>query len=282
MKKSLTDSDYYIKQGLLKDPYPIDIVDDIYFTTPDLTHRIELIKHLLEFSHQLLLATAPAGGGKTALFNNLDVDADSSWTFSKVIADKGMDPNILAMEMVRDAIPDEVDQSTQPISAIHKYLEHCHRKKRLPVLLIDDAHTLSIDTLEYITQLIETKHVETQLRIVLFGEASILKKLDDPRITASSSGILHTVNIPSLTEEQTAAYVEYRFKACDENATLPFTEKNYRQIYKVSGGIPGKINQLARQTMRNPTRPGKIFISFKSVSKSALSCGFRSSLWFRY
>ncbi len=47
-----TNGDYYSKFGLDTDPFLEEIQGDLYFITPELNHRTELIKHLLEFSQQ--------------------------------------------------------------------------------------------------------------------------------------------------------------------------------------------------------------------------------------
>ena len=67
MKLFSEHDDYYFKHGLDRDPFPKDGIDNIVFTSPELNQRIELIKHLLEFSQQLVVVTTPSGGGKTTL-----------------------------------------------------------------------------------------------------------------------------------------------------------------------------------------------------------------------
>lgn len=266
MNNSYTNKEYYLSHGFDKDPFPIDAADEIYFTTPELSHRLELIKHLLEFSQQLILITAVPGSGKTALYNHMVSTADPHWSVSKLIADEKMDLNILVLEILRDNILDSLDSSEKPINGLNKYLEYCGRKQLLPVLLLDDAHKLSIETLEFIMQITELKFSEIRLRIILFGDESIARKLEDPRIKVSISGILHTINIPLFSRDRTSSYIKHRIALCGSGVDYPFSEQDVKHIFKVSGGLPGNINLLARQALQDPATLGgvrkKIFSAF--------------------
>ncbi|MFQ5659384.1 MAG: AAA family ATPase [Gammaproteobacteria bacterium] len=252
MKHLPADAEYYLRYGLERDPFPQNTPDEIMFLPPELNHRLELIKHLLEFSQQLLLVIAPDGAGKSSLYRHIAVNADAHWSVSQIIADDGMDANGLTQEAVQSGAWINTDHSAQPINGLNKHLEYCERNQRLPVLVIDDAHKLPIDTLDFIIQLTELKFNETRFRMALFGEEPLVEKLETPRIKASTSGILHTISIPPFTLEQASSYIEYRLLACGRITRYPFNDRDIRRIYKVSGGLPGKINLLARQSLQDP------------------------------
>lgn len=252
MNNPYDNSKYYLSHGFDRDPFPINAADDIYFASPELSHRLELIRHLLEFSQQLILVTADPGSGKTALYHHIASTPDQHWSVSKLIADEKMDLNILTLEILRDTILDSPDISEQPINGLNKYLEYCNRKQILPILLLDDAHKLSIETLEFIMQLSQLKFNETRLRIILFGDKPIIRKLEDPRIKVSISGILHTINIPLFTLDRTSSYIKHRIDLSGSGVDYPFSEQDVKHIFKVSGGLPGNINLLARQALQDP------------------------------
>ncbi|MBF8270492.1 MAG: AAA family ATPase, partial [Gammaproteobacteria bacterium] len=95
--------------------------------------------------------------------------------------------------------------------------------------------------LAFILQLNTLTYNETRFRFVIFADPGINAVLDDPRIKVATTGIIHSINIPLLTEAQTSAYLEYRLQAAGKINQYPFTDKDSNNIYKVSGGAPGKI-----------------------------------------
>jgi len=245
--------DYYLKYGLERDPFPKDGIDNIFFTTPELNQRIELIKHLLEFSQQLVLVTLPPGGGKTMLCQYLPSVFNPNWSVNCIGAIEDMTPESLAFAVIRELYPAEYADTVPAIPRLYKYLEHCDREQQLPVIMIDEGQRLSVAALEFILQLNEKVHNNTRLRFVIFGEEGLNRLLEDPRIKVSTTGILHSISIPLLTEQQARAYLEHRLNSTGNNNRFSFSDKDVQHIYKVSGGAPGRINRLARQSMQGPT-----------------------------
>jgi len=244
--------EYYLRYRLDNDPFPEVTADNILYVSPELNHRLELIKHLLEFSQQMVLVTAPPEAGKSTLCGYLPTTFDDNWPTGVVAASETMDLESLADAIVGQIYPDDKSRSGTAVNRLQKYLEYCDREHKLPVILIDDGHKLSIDALSFILQLNALTHNATRFRFIIFADPRINTALDDPRIKVATTGIIHSINIPLLTEAQTAAYLEYRLLASGKVDPYPFTDQDASHIYKVSGGAPGRINRLARQAMLDP------------------------------
>ena len=243
---------YYQAYGLDNDPFPEDIFDNIIYITPELNHRLELIKHLLEFSQQLLLVTGPPEAGKSTLCGYLPSTFAGNWSTGIISASEYMTPEALATSIIDQVYPDNDTRTGTAITRLHEYLEYCGRRQMLPVIMIDDGHKLSLDALAFILQLNTLNYNETRFRFVIFADPGINATLDDPRIKVATTGIIHSINIPLLTEAQTSAYLEYRLRSSGNINEYPFAGEDTNHIYKVSGGAPGRINRLARQALQDP------------------------------
>ena len=243
---------YYQRFGLDRDPFPIDSIDNILFFTPELKHRIDIIKHLLEFSRQLVLVTGPAESGKTTLCRFLPSSFDQRWIISVSDASELMDPDMLTRismeEIPADARPGKAGADERML----KYLQFCDRDGKLPLLIIDQGHKLTIETLQFLVRLNALSVNNTCFRILVVADPQIDQTLDDPRIKLTIKGIIHEVGLPLLNISQTAAYLQHRIAACGKVDPYPFTDRDAEHIYKVSGGAPGKINRLACQAMQDP------------------------------
>jgi DamX protein len=245
---------YFHRYGLDNDPFPDTGSDQVIYITPELNHRLELIKHLLEFSQQLLLVTAPVDAGKSTLCGYLPSMFNDDWPSCTLRAASDMDPGTLVAAILEQLYPVLQGREPSAHADLHNYLEYCDHERKLPVIIIDDGHVLPPDTLAFILQWGALQVNNTRLRFVVFSAPEINAVLEEPGIKAASTGILHNITIPPLTEPQVSAYLEHRLLANGQVDPYPFTEQDINYIHKVSGGAPGKINRLARQIMQDPAQ----------------------------
>jgi DamX protein len=247
-----TENSYLEAHGLEHDPFSADVGGD-YYTNEELTHRIDLLIHLLEFSQQVILVTSAPGSGKSSTKTFLLNNPETSWSLKEIRLQEDQDQfpfdRELSLYLRDDLRIDAIDL----FSGIEKYIEHCFKTQRLPVLFIDDAHNLSIDALELLFQIARVHHQTTYFRIVLFCDERINNKLDEPKVKVLSSGSIHTINLPAFTRDQTGDYLRCKILDSSDAVTFPFTAKDINHIYKASGGNPAKVNRLARQLLLDPT-----------------------------
>jgi len=168
-----------------------------------------------------------------------------------------MRPELLAYSVVKQLLPEEHETTVQTISMLHKYLEQSYRKAVAPVIVIDDAHRLPLETLKFVLQLADLRYNEAFFRIVLFANESITETMDKPGLKELAEGMVDIVSMPCFSQEQIRPYFNYRFSSCGDGIELPFTEDDIEYIHKVSAGLPGGANTLARQFMQDALKRGK-------------------------
>lgn len=251
------DNPYYLQYGLSRDPFPTGAFDGVIHLTPALTHRLKLIKKLIEESDKFIVVTSPLGAGRSVLADYLIGLKNPDWQVSFIKASQGLGIDPLAQRLLQNLHAGNTFENKKPAEELPKFLEHCSRNRKLPVLIIDDAHKLPIHTLEFILQLAELRHGESLFRFVLFADELINDLLEGEKLAPLSSEILYKVYIPSLSRKQTEEYIDTRISLCGENAQSPFNDKELNYIYRASGGLPGGINILAKQVMMENLLPEK-------------------------
>ena len=285
MKRTSSNKDYYLQHGLNADPFPQEKADELFYLTPELNHRIELIKHLLEFSEQLLIVTAPHGAGKTTLCQHLASLAEPEWSIN-LIEGKA---ELSIEELVHNILSDEVEKNAQeknPVDKLNKYLEYCNRNEKIPVVFIDNAHELPVKVLRFVIQSACVTEAGLRWRVVLFSDNSLNTTLEDPQIKSMNTGLFHFIDVLPLNVEQTEFYINYRLTQSGSSGGISFTEGEIKQIHKVSAGLPAKINHLARQSLIDPalntsstsTNSSKDPFPYKAVFLS-LTVVFGISIW---
>lgn len=251
MKTPSTDSRYFLKYDLDKDPFPLESIDRNYYLTPELNHRLAWIRNLVVTDTKLLVLTASPGGGKTVFSQHLHSLAEPNWTMCLARASTVTTIDLLAHDIVRQALPGKAEDSAPPVSQIHKYLEYSAQKKTVPVVIIDDAHKLPVETLEFVLQLAELRYAESLFRIVLVADESINDRLADPKFKDLTAGVIQNLHLPSFSKKQTKSYIAHRLSLCGQTNEYPFTDDTIGYIYKITGGLPKGINLLARQIMQD-------------------------------
>ena len=251
MNSSSKENHYYQDYELVKDPFPVESFDNSVILTPQLNNRLDRIKSLITFSEKLVIVTAGKGGGKSVLADYVESIPEKNWKMCLIQANEVMDKEILACEIIQQVSPNKADDKIQTISLLHKFLEYSSKNEIVPVILIDDAHKLPIDTLEFVLELGALRYAESMFHFVLFADESITDDLEKERLADLMSALVYRINVPGLSMDQTKEYLDNRLSASGEINKYPFNDEDIEDIYIKSGGLPKSVNILAREIMQS-------------------------------
>jgi len=90
---------------------------------------------------------------------------------------------------------------------------------------------------------------EGLLRIVLFSEPQLVDILNASSLKDVRYRVTHTLEMPVLNEQETINYIQHRLIVAGLKDTAAFTRNQLKKIYRLSGGIPGKINFYAHEIL---------------------------------
>lgn len=262
------EKNYYSHFNLVRDPFPLDIVDKILYLTPELNHRLEVLVNRIKAGGPMQIVISPAGGGKSVMAEYLVSLKESNWLAGLVRGDAKLEKESLALELLKKIFPDREFEKQQAVNQLHLLLESATLNGKIPVFIIDDAHELSPDCLQFVLQLAMMRHNDAKFRIILFAAETINDVLDKPGLQENSEDIITELNLPPLSPDQTRAYIENRLSLSGEINRYPFSDAELAQIARISAGLPGGINLLARQVMqlksaqqpRKPAWTGRLLI----------------------
>jgi len=126
-----------------------------------LNYNLSQIKTLIEEGTDILIITSPANTGKNALSNQIRSIKDSNWRTSLIRAYAGTNIDSLSNDIIRQALPNKAGGSLPIVSQVHRYLEYSARNGIVPVIMIDDAHELPLEILEFVLQLAGLRYAES-------------------------------------------------------------------------------------------------------------------------
>ncbi len=248
-------SEHLQDAGFSADPFADSTDEGPFFLTPQLDQRLNLIHHLVRFSDLLLLVTGPKGSGKSTLLNRLTANPREPWHVSVVEGHVEMNSRQLWQRALAGFdVPEAKKKAVMGPEALSPYLEQWKKRAQPAVLAIDDAHLLPPATLaELLGQARDM--VKGHLRFVLLGEPRLEEKIGDT-VYQTDRMILHVVDLPPLTEKQTAQYIRFRLQGSGLEAGELFSENVVRRLRKDSGGLPEAINQRARNILADGLATG--------------------------
>ncbi len=232
--------------NLQRAPFTPVVDDAFFFADPAISQRLEMLRHLIHYSDLLLVVIGEQGSGKTTLLQQFLRSDREQMPVCRVDGEYGMDAGRLL-----DRIAQGFGLSGAPADSA-KLAESLARKggDQPFLLLIDDAHRLSMEALATLLELAELDGPEGRLmRIVLFCEPAINELLADPAIAPLRDRITQTMEMPLLTEEQTADYLLHRMRVAGLRGESPFSAKLVKMIHKGARGNPARINELAHQAL---------------------------------
>jgi general secretion pathway protein A len=136
------------------------------------------------------------------------------------------------------------------MTQLDAFLVERKRQGRRVLLIIDEAQTLSENTLEQVRLLsnLETSR-EKLIQILLLGQPELDRKLDGRGLRQLRQRISVRWKLEPLSPEETRAYVRHRLSVAAGAPKELFTEAALREVHWRTGGVPRLVNQLCDRAL---------------------------------
>jgi DamX protein len=224
------------------------------FITPELTHRVELILHLLEYSNHLVIVKGEHESGKSTLCEELFRQEETNLIIRKLTTDTHTTLNDIFRVIIDGDKKDELQESDYSQAALNQWLERSQNKQQIPVLLIDNVDLFNDDLINSLFEILINSNSVAVLHFCLFCDSSFLDRLEEPGISHDDARSLHIIEMPSLSEKQTEQYIHSKYPEGNAEKLNLFDEKTIKQIHRISHGMPGRINALCEQYLDDPAK----------------------------
>ncbi len=222
--------------GIDRNPFNDEGVEGLFFPGGQRHQLLDELIHHSRYNNGLLIVSGHSGSGKTTLLG----------TFSERVSDDTdvvvvySDP-MMRSEQIESAILEQleaIDLQRTASEVLKEFLQahlQCHRSL---LVLVDDAHQLSVETIEALL-LLQQSHCDA-LQFVFFVETvdswlDHLSKEFEPQVWRLSL----------FDIRQTEEYIRYRMETAGWDEKLPFSQEQLQDIFTKSAGLPKEINRLS-------------------------------------
>ncbi len=228
------------------------------FITPELTHRIELILHLLEYSNQLVIVKGEHDSGKSTLCQELTGQEESSLILRHLTVTASTHVNDIFKVIITEPGSDELEETIFNQYELNDWLLRCQNKQQIPALLIDNADLFDDNLINHLFTILTESNESSVLHLCLFCEPSFLDRLEESGINKDESQSLHIIEMADFTEKQTEQYIHKHYPLEKSSDLNLFDDKTIKQIHRISHGLPGRINALCEQYLEDPAKKDEV------------------------
>ena len=220
----------------------MDAGNNEYFTTLELTQRLDLIRHLIDNMEVVPLVRGPSGIGKSCFAERLRQLSPPNWSICLFEANPSMVPDRLLNNLARCF--DWTDLPQDLLDGLTSCFEMMRNEGQVPVLLIDEAQQLPTSSLITLLRLFERhREGEPLVSIVLLADQQIDQLLAMPQLQIMAKDSLKIIDLPMLSREDATRYMYFLFKQEDLSPEIELNDLMLTRLYRESKGIPGPLGQ---------------------------------------
>jgi general secretion pathway protein A len=236
--------------GLQEKPFSITPDPRFLFLSPSHQEALGHLFYGIEERKGFITVTGEVGTGKTllcrALLDRLGGHVRTALIFNSFLSE---------IELLRSinedfGIPQGGATRKELIDLLNQYLIGEFIAGRNAVLIIDEAQNLAPPVLEQIRML---SNLETErgklLQIVLIGQPELRQQLGRPALRQLNQRIALRYHIQPFTRQETEDYINHRLVVAGSHGGVKFSRRALSTIYRLSEGIPRKINLICDRAM---------------------------------
>ena len=234
--------------GLRANPFSDSVNPEFFYKTDAHDEAFIRMSLAVENEISLGLVTGISGTGKTLISQLLLRNMDpQKYAAVLVLVSPNMSKTALLREILSELeieIPPDMISTQEMLKLLSHEIIDLYEKGRKLVILIDECHFLSAESLHLVRTISNIEIPEKKLSTcILFGEQRFLKRLEHPSYESIRNRMYLRSELPPLNAADCTQYVKFRLLVAGRDADL-FDDNALTAIALHSGGICRRVNKL--------------------------------------
>jgi general secretion pathway protein A len=135
------------------------------------------------------------------------------------------------------------------MAAVREFLHSLVALQAFAVVIVDDAHAMSIELLEQLRLVSDLQDDLRLLQVVLVGEPSLSVLLRRPELRALADRVTVRERLAPLDAGEVAGYVAHRLQTAADRPRVIFDGSAIAALYAYSRGTPRIVNLVADRAL---------------------------------
>jgi len=241
--------DYRSRFGFHTTPFTREIAIKDRFPLPDLDEAIEAVLRTLEARMSCALI-APAGTGKTSVLRAVVARLPQARYSPHYVKVTGLSKRDMCREIAYAAgVPPAGSYPGLVRNLQSRFLEEVESAGLRPVLILDEAHDLRLETLAMV-RLLTNFDMDSRLvlSVVLSGQPPLREMLRREELEDVARRLSHCATLRCLSRDETSRYVEHRCTIAGA-VKAPFDTGAIDALFEIGRGNLRAIDELARKAL---------------------------------
>jgi general secretion pathway protein A len=270
---------FFNSLGLREDPFHVSPDPRFYYCTPAHESALSELLFGIETRKGFLVLTGEAGTGKTSLLNQILDWLRRNRRSTAYLFHSHVEPIGLLRLILNDfGVPCQSRSKSELVTALYTWLLQRYAAHDLPVLIIDEAQALPLQTLDELRLLLNLETSRGKLlQIILAGQPELDEKLRLPALRQLRQRIVFHSHLPVLTKEETAAYISRRLAAAGRVDCSLFPHEVVQDIHASSCGIPRVVNLLCEHALISAYAEQQSVVSLEMIHRIAVNFDLRAN-----
>ena len=264
------EGDYKGFYGLYQNPFSDAVNPEFFYKTNAHDDALIRMKIAIRNDISLGLVTGGSGTGKT-LISHILLSELSGLRFQPavILVSPGMSKTALLREILTEvdleAPRGSFVRAQHLLHILHQHIMELYARGRKLILIIDNCHFLSSDSLHLLRTLSNIEVPEHKLATcLLFAEERFVRRLAHPSYESLRNRIYLHSQLEPLNEHDTEQYLNFRLMKAGRIDPL-FDKSAIKVIHGLSGGTCRRINKVALLSMIEGTMTRSTTISDELV-----------------
>lgn len=226
-----------------------------------------------------VVITGEIGCGKTTLIQKLLSELDENVLVAKIFQTQLDEVEFLQAVLVEFGMNPFSAKKVESIDMLNTFLLDNFLQLKQLVLIVDDAHNLSLKVLEEIRMLsgLETRK-EKVLHVILVGQPALNDMLESQEMEQLTQRVRLRYHIKPLSVNDARDYIHHRLAVAGaQDPKKIFVPDTIPIIYKYTGGLPRLINTLCDTALTCAFAD-----NIHSVTMSVLNTAIEELQWLPY
>ena len=209
------------------------------------------LRYALKRGEGIVVVTGPSGSGKTTLAERLLSDLNPAQVVSVRLIANDLNPTDLLRKLGYSfGLAVEGLDRAMLSHRIERYLIELEQSQRRALVLIDEAQTLSHQSLESMRLLTDMQSRSRPVfQLILLGQEGLEGVMSASGMEQFQQRVIASCRLQTMTLEETKAYIQYRLEYADWVGDPSVNGPAVKAIYGYSHGLPRHVNKICSRLL---------------------------------